>query len=154
MENRKNRSRYQNNQFIISHELLSLLQWLIENERDEIQDLITNAILNKNNLEKENIKNTEEDQHSIVIDFFALLEEITHETSQENEVNSIVQRNIIPAINHIDTVTYDNFDNLLVAKSAQKAQNDHETNPEKDPKNILYKELLKRWKPSKRITVD
>lgn len=154
MESRKTRSRYQNNQFVISHELLALLQWLIENERNEIQDLITNAILNKNNLENGVIEHTEEDQHSIVIDFFALLEEITHDTSQENEVNAIVQRNIIPAIKHIDTMTHDNFDNLLVAKSAQKAQTDHEINPEKDPNNILYKELLKRWKPSKRITID
>ena len=52
----------------------------------------------------------------------------------------------MPAIDKIDTKS---CDSEIVASSVAKAASQCESNPQKDFKSTLCKELLKRWKPAK-----
>lgn len=145
-----------NSQFVVSYELLQLFRWLFENEQESLKKLIEKALLNGLNdklitlSSNKNNHSNHELQQSIV-DFFALLETILYEITNENEVKKVVERNLIPAIDHIDSSVCDNKTvNSSVARAATLCQN----NPNENPKEILCKELLKRWKPNKKITLN
>lgn len=139
-------------QFIIPHEVLKALKWMMENDVETFQSLIDNYVLNNLNLGASNY--SEEEQHNIILDFFMLIEDRIAQTSQVNEANNAIQKNLMPFLNNIDTTSKDAFNNLILATSANKAQTDYANHPEKDPKGLLCKELLKRWKPSKKISIN
>lgn len=144
-----------NNQFIISYELLQFFKWLLENEQETLKKLMARAL--RNGLHEKlyahlaGQEDTEQDLQQNIVDFFALLEALLYDLVNENEVEKVVQRNLIPAINNIDSTA---CDTNTLAVSAAKATSLWENNPQKDPKDILCKELLKRWKPSKKISVN
>lgn len=142
------------NQFVVSYELLQLFRWLFEHEQETLKKVMARALKNGlqeqlySHLKSAEAESTEELQQSIV-DFFALLETLLYELINENEVKRIMQRNILPAIDHIDAAA---CDNSTVALSIAKATSLCENDPRKDPKEILFKELLKRWKPAKKLS--
>src|SRR5207253_161751 len=98
---------FNNNQFVISYELLELFKWMLENEQDTLRKLIIKALyngLNKkiNCYSPSKSENQDELQQSI-IDFFALLDTLLYDAISETEVKQIVERNLIPAIDNIDS---------------------------------------------------
>lgn len=137
-------------QFVLSYELLCLLRWLVEYDAEKIKKIIAKAmasgLMNEVNYIRQH-KNEEqtlqEMQHSIV-DFFSLLEVLLHETANEQAVQKAVQKNLMPAIDQIDTAA---CDDATVRLSVEKATAKIEHNPKENPKELLFKELLKRWKP-------
>lgn len=133
---------FDDGQFVISYELLSLLQWLIENEQETLKKMVLRATLHNNGPIQHG-----EDVQQTIIDFFALLDALVAETSQEQEVQKVLQRVMIPAIDHIDTSM---CDSNAVALSVAKAQLALENKTGENPKEVLCKELLKRWKPHKK----
>lgn len=142
-----------NNQFVVSYELLQLLQWLIDYEQEPLKKLITRSLhnglqnhLNNPMLNPKNQQSIEELQLNVV-DFFALLEVMMHEIVNEDEVTNILQRTMLPAIDHIDSSM---CDNNTMAVSIAKARTAVENKTGENPKDVLCKELLKRWKPSKK----
>ena len=142
-----------NNQFVVSYELLQLLQWLIDYEQESIKKLITRSLHNglQNQLNSplrdlRNPHNIEELQQNVV-DFFALFEAMMLEIVNEDEVTNVLQRTMLPAIDHIDSSM---CDNNTVAVSIAKARSAMENKTGENPKDVLCKELLKRWKPSKK----
>ncbi len=139
-------------QFVVSFELLCLLQWLFENEQETMKKLINKAFSNGlfEKLHRRERKCQEELQQS-VLDFFSLLETLLYELLSEDEVKKIVQRNLMPSIDKIDSILY-NDSNL--AASVAKATAAYENNPKQNPNDILCKELLKHWKPSKKIALN
>ena len=148
------------NQFVVSLELLQLLRWLLEFEQEPLKKLVQRAINNgfqdKNN--KRNLvfdfESSEELQQAI-LDFFIMLETLLYESMDENEVKKVCQKDLIPAINNIDSRIYGN--NILDA-SVAKAKAAFEHNPTAKAKDnvkaVFCKELLKRWKPSKKTIVN
>ncbi len=141
-----------NNQFVVSYELLQLFKWLFEHEQEAVKKLLEKALhhgLQEQFFSPTSEENSEALQQSI-IDFFALLETLMYELLNEDEIKRVLERNLIPAINHIDASVYDH--NALAA-SVAKATTAYEHNPHEDPKAIFCKELLKRWKPSKKTSM-
>lgn len=142
--------RLNNNQCAISYRLLKLLQWLAENEQEELKKLITKAVTQGLNTCSTVITATEDNlEHELqesIVDFFALMETLLSEIAHEDELKQAMQRQLIPALDHIDSSI---CDTATVASSVAKATSNFDDNSE-NIKQILFKELLKRWKPSKK----
>lgn len=163
------RSDFNDEHFVVSYELLKLLQWLLVHEQEALKKLVVKALGQGLRYELEDTHNESEcaptatDQlteihreHSEqeaenlqegMVDFFTLLEMILHETLTEDEATSLLQRTMIPSIYHIDTNA---CDSTSVALSVEKATAAVQNNTGENPKDVLCKELLKRWKPTKK----
>lgn len=137
-------------QLVLSYELLQLLEWLIENEAESLKKIIKRALnkgLNKK-LKHQEINNPDMIQGNI-IDFLELLEILFVESSHEVNVSDVIRKNLMPAIDHIDT---SNLSSATVESSAAIATTKKEKNPKENAEKLLFEELLKRWKPKKKLT--
>jgi hypothetical protein len=137
-------------QLVLSYELLQLLEWLIEHEAESLKKIIKRSIskgLNKK-LKSHNTPNASAIQGN-VIDFLELLEILLYESNHEVNVSDVIRKNLMPAIDHIDT---SNFNIATVESSAAIASTKKEKNPSENAEELLFKELLKRWKPKKKLT--
>lgn len=148
-------SDFNDEHFVVSYELLKLLQWLLIHEQDALKKLIVTSLGkglqyeladthdDTNQQENESIEELQEN----IVDFFTLLEMLLHETLTEQNANTHIQKTMIPAINHIDTTA---CDLNSVALSVEKATAAVRNKTGENPKEVLCKELLKRWKPAKK----
>jgi len=143
------------NQFVISYELLELLRWLFENEQEPLKKVLKKSIENglmedmyrKGSSDQDNV---EELQH-IITDFFALLENLLFESIKEQGIKKAVNKTLIPSLNNIDKTAYDHTTfNLSLEKATAACLN----NPEINPKDALCRELLKRWKPARKASLN
>ncbi len=146
-----NKNNFDDGQFIVSYELLVLLAWLCDNEQDALQALVDRALANGLQ-EKLNVGlNFGEAEAEIlqqtIIDFFAIMENMVVESGEQDQLKQILHRNMFPAIDHIDSTV---FDHKTVAQSVEKAVSVKEKYSSRPSKDVLMKELLKRWKPSKK----
>ncbi len=150
-----NQGPFDNNQFVVSYELLLLLRWLLDHEHESLKKLITKSLRNGlNNHLKEtapdlNDEATAAELQQNIIDFFVLIEALMLESVNEDMIKTTLQRTLIPAIDHIDSQLCD-MDS--VAMSIAKATSALHNNSGKNPKDVLCKELLKRWKPAKKLS--
>jgi hypothetical protein len=137
-------------QLVLSYELLQLLEWLIENEAESLKKIVKRALskgLSKK-LKSRELPNASAIQGN-VIDFLELLEILLFESNHEVNVSDVIRKNLMPAIDHIDI---SNFSSATVESSAAIASTKKERNPSEDAQELLFKELLKRWKPKKKLT--
>jgi hypothetical protein len=163
------RSDFNDEHFVVSYELLKLFQWLLVHEQEALKKLVVNALAQGLKYEladshdvsdcnktitdsatethREHTEEEAEDLQEGMVDFFTLLEMILHETMTEDEATAILQRTMIPSIYHIDTNA---CDSTSVALSVEKATAAVQNNTGENPKDVLCKELLKRWKPTKK----
>lgn len=149
----------ENSQLTLSYELLSLLRWLANHDEEKLKRIITRALSSglHEELKKEQRETLDQEsslesdvQHSI-IDFLGLLEVLLFEAINEQTVKKALQKNLMPAIDHIDTSV---CDDATVRFSVEKATTSADRNPQESPKDMLFKELLKRWKPSKKTILN
>lgn len=144
-------------QFVISYELLCLLRWLLEHDVDKLKKLVSKALVSglKNDIKQfeqmgdvsASPELVEEIQHSI-IEFFCILETLLLESIKEQAAQRAVEKNLMPTIDHIDSTV---CDDEVVRSSMEKATAKSELHPNQNAQSILYKELLKRWKPTKNM---
>ncbi len=138
-------------QLVISYELLQLMEWIVEHESDALKKLIIRALkrgFDDQLKQSQNYKElySAEDMQNNVIDFLALLEALLIEATNEKEVDSIIQKNLMPAIDHVDTA---NCDSSTLKSSIAIATSKMHRNSKENVQEIFLKELLKRWKPNK-----
>jgi hypothetical protein len=142
-----------NNQLTLSYELLVLLQWLIEYEPEKLKELITSAFDNGLEDDLKKVKNqssgydSSENVQNSIVDFFGLLEILLHEIYNERATKRVMEKKLMPAIDHIDTTE---CDTQTVQDSIEKATSKFEQEPNKNPQELLFKELLRSWKPNKK----
>lgn len=135
-----------NNQLELSYELLYLLQWLVEHESETFKKIILRAV--RNGLKtKPMTTNAEVAQHSI-IDFLDMLDSLLVEATQEEDVQRVLDRQRLPELNHIDASV---CDQATVQGSLDKTTTTIAQSPHKNPREVLLKELLRRWKPQKGV---
>lgn len=140
------------NQLTVSYELLYLMQWLFEHESDSLKKIIAQAL--EKGLYKDiklqdsasEMKDASELQNSIV-DFLALLEALLQETINEKNLKHLMEKQLMPALDHIDNHA---CDQATVDFSVEKTTSRLEQNPQGNAQEILFKELLKCWKPNKK----
>jgi len=138
-------------QFIVSHELLCLLQWLINHDIYRIKRMITRA-LNRGfkdklaNIDHAINAETLEDAQINILEFFAVLETILAECMQEQTVKQAIDKGLMPAIDQIDPSA---CNDLVVHYGLERANAkiSKGKNNEK-PQDILLEEILKSWKPA------
>ncbi len=132
------------NHFVVSQELLIVMQYLIEYYSDDLKDLIKKALSRK-------IHNNEpfdaQEAQETILDFLTLLELLAYENNQEFKVNQQLQKQLMPSIDHIDLRS---FDSSIVDASIEQTTQEIEQHPQKNPQEILFKEILKQWKPHKK----
>ena len=141
-----------NNQLIVSAELLYLLQWLVENEQESLKEIIKKAL--KKNLKKEisNLKNTKNieispDLHNSIIDFVGLMEILLAEAIDEEKEKKTFHNKLKNTAEYIDSTI---CDEEIVQYSLEETSSQMEQNPNQNPKDILFKEILKNWEPTKK----
>ena len=160
-----NNSNNSNNQFVISYELLQLFRWILEYEQESLKKIIQKVInskfkdtINTSSVNYLDYFDSNQELQQNVIDFFMALEMLLYEVINENEINNICHKDLIPAINSIDYRVYNNdILNASVAKAKAACSSKvgkSNVSTKKIAKDIFCKELLKRWKPSKKTTVN
>jgi len=135
-------------QFVLSQELVQLMEWIVEHEADSLKKVIAHALAKGSRIRKEKKEQfaySQEDLQNSVIDFFSLMELLMIEITNEHDVSHIIQKNILPAINHVDSSA---CDYTTIQSCATAATNKIERKPEQNVKELFLKELLKRWKPN------
>ena len=134
-------------QCAISHETLILLRWLIEYHSEDLKNIIHKALHTglKNALVETHAVMPEDSQESVV-DFFHLLEFLLMQTSDEHSLSQASTNNLQPTIDQIDSMICDTTTVQSSIECATTALKDH---PERSARELLFKELLKRWIPHK-----
>lgn len=136
-------------QFVLSYELLLLLRWIVDHDEEKLRKIITKACQAglTQQLEKANHlahqQSAQEVQESI-IDFFGMLESLLATAAQNQARVRAQQKNLIPAIDKVDV---QGCDDAMVQHSLEMATTKGEHDPDTDPRDVLFEELLRRWKP-------
>lgn len=143
----------ENNQFIISYELVALLRWLIEHDIDKLKKMVNKAYSAGLKDDVRRIQNkqeefTIEDIHFTILEFLSMMDTLISDTIQERVTQSALEKNLMPAIEHIDSAI---CDDATVRSSIEKAAASGDL---ENPRTVLYKELLKRWKPNKKMVIN
>ncbi len=140
------------NQCELSYELLYLLKWLFDHESVTLKKLIDRAVKQGFKQEIHNAdvileKIASEEIQNSIVDFLDLLDTLLHESLNEHSLKKAQQINLMPSVNKIDSNICDRD---TVQWSLEKATSHIEKHPEINPKELLFKEILRRWKPSKK----
>jgi hypothetical protein len=138
-------------QITLSYELLQLLAWLTQNEPDKLKKLVKYAY--KNGLKEEiaytrrskDVSLADTMQYTLV-DFLNLFELLLQEIAEENTLQKVVEKKLLPALDHIDSTA---CDMATVQTSLEKATSKIEAHPQINPEELLFQELLRSWKPKK-----
>ena len=93
----------------------------------------------------------EEEMQDAIVDFFSILEGLLIETVNEQAMLKAHEKNLVPALEHIDSTI---CDTATVRSSLEKATNKMSKNPDANAQQLLFEELLKRWKPNKKATMN
>jgi len=142
------------NQFTISHELLTLLQWLASQEENALKKIIQHALthglkqkLHQSTAATEN--NLADTIQYSIVEFFSLLEALLLESIDEQTVQNAIEHKLMPAIDRIDpNVCDDETIRISIEKATAKLGDGQGKG---DAQELLFKELLKQWRPSKKV---
>ena len=140
-------------QLTLSYELLYLIQWLVEKEPQQLKSIINNALDAglKETFKTRSFSEQSENEtmHYSIADFLGLLEVLLHESINEKTIKQVMEKKLMPAIDHIDNTE---CDKNIVQSSVKKASSDFEQNPKNNPQELLFQEILKRWNPTKKTS--
>ena len=137
-------------QIVLSYELLQLMDWLMKYEPEGLKKLISKAFKRglsrtfSRTIDSQNLSALSADT---VANFISLLEVLLVEAGSEQENKSSLNRDLLPELGHIDL---SNCHYSVIQSSAEVAFSKKEKNPNENTQELLYKELLKRWKPHKK----
>lgn len=144
-------------QFILSYELLYLLQWLIEHEAEALKKIIVRAVRqgfkDHPSTQGDSIELHVSDAHiqNSIAEFLGLLDLLLIEARNEQDIKKTLERNLIPALNQIDSTM---CATETVETSLARASSKIEDHPDENLKDALLKELIKRWKPDKKCLMN
>lgn len=146
----------QDGQFVISYQLIRLLQWMMEHDSDKFKKMIRRALLQglADEMRADHLLTEAEalnNAHEVVIAFFASLEQTLAEALDEQVVKQAMEHNLMPAIEHFDISA---LDDMTLKSSVEKATAKMDENPQSSPHDLLFQELLKRWKPDKKNLIN
>jgi len=146
-------------QFVISYELLCLLRWLVDHDYEKFKKMITRALHHGLKYDLDHIQHrtrslTEADAAEIqqsIVEFFSLLETALIDSLNDYAVQKALEKKLLPTIEHIDTTICD--DATVQASIEQACPKIEHTSADK-AQQVLFKELLKRWKPQKKHALN
>ena len=138
-----------NSQFALSYELLHLLRWLGHHDTDKLKKIVSKAVAHglHDDIQRGNSQinqNVLEEMHHGIIDFFELLDNILADTINEHVEKKAREKNLLPTLDHFDASL---LDHETVRSSIENTTRKLDTHPHINAKELLCKELLKKWKP-------
>lgn len=134
-------------QLTMSYELLYLLQWLIEHDNNRLKQVIKLALdqgLREEMQKIEKINEPLDEMYHTIIDFFELMEDLLTESIKEHVEKKAKEKKLMPTIDQIDSTV---CDNETMRFSIEQATTKLEDDPDVNPQEQLFKELLRSWKP-------
>lgn len=140
-------------QFVISYEMLSLLQSLLQHEKQALQTILKRAYTKGKELtsihETDVVKQAEFDENIRygMADFFDFLEQEIDALTQEQNHKKIVNSQLLKTLDHIDPAR---FEASMIHNSMQKTAQKMSSYEEQPSKEQFLKELLKQWKPKEK----
>ena len=147
------------NKFVLSHELLTLLIWVLDYEEKALIALIKKAVITglKNDssynpavFNEARHEELAEDAHNTVAYFFNIMESHMVEIMHEQSIKRASEKNLLPAIDQLNTSDFDDETvQLCIAKATNLPKDSKRT-----AKEALCKELLRNWNPQKNQVVN
>lgn len=144
-------SLFENSQLVVSYELLQFLRWVVTTEPESLQVLMRQSLDAKpghgthHSCAHDDMAPSHEELQRSVIDFFDLLEnklqEIIHAVDHDSRPGA---QALSPTVNSIDSSL---CDENTVALSIAHATSQLNMGTPQHAKEMLYKELLKNWRP-------
>jgi len=140
-------------QFIISYELICLLKWLIEHDDTKLKKIVSKALSSglKEKIKKGSASSSEEyvldDIQNTIVDFLGILETVLFDAINEQTMKNAIEKKLMPTVEKIDSAS---CDDATLRFSLEKATSKIENNPNENPNELLFQEILKRWKPNKK----
>jgi len=138
-------------QFVVSYELLHILQWLLTYEKEAFTKLVQRAYVQGSESLKENSELYEQMEESeylqnSVLDFFSFLEQEVSLVASAESIKNIMQKKLLKTLDHIDPKV---FDPAIIQKSMQVTA--EKVHPQQNDlaKDYFLKQLLKKWHPKK-----
>jgi hypothetical protein len=139
---------------LLTYELLFLLQWIMEHEADALKKIIVRSL--KSGFNDPDFRSNEVIEmhisdptvHESIIDFLGLIDSLLLEATTELDMQKNAELSLMPALKHIDS-TICNED--ILQSSLKKTNAQLHSNSKQNAQEILLKELLRRWKPDKKI---
>lgn len=139
-----NNERFESDQLVLTPELLAFMHRIMSEHEREFRNLAS-KILAKKPIDPTIIP--PQAAQEVIVGFFSMMDDILEETYQTNEIAAHTQRQLLPSLEHIDCT---NLDPQAVMTSVQRATDVAQNMPNVDAQEVLYQELLNRWKPSKK----
>jgi len=142
-------------QCTLSFELLKLMQWWITQEPGILKKMITNSLENglRDYLKAHNDMDAFKEQaalHHNIVDFFSCIETLLNQSLEEHKAHDALQRQLIPDAHNIDGIS---LRGPTIKESLAHATQQYLQKQDQSPRQLLFKEVLKRWKPSKKTSV-
>lgn len=142
---------FENSHLIVSYELLQLLRWIMTRDPEAMKMIVHHALQNGFLEHVTRTRSTQGHQQSneefqeTIIDFFEMLEVELQEAAMDahGEI-STNQKALVPAIQHVDSYL---CDEETLAFSVAQATSQLTSQSPQQAKEMLYKELLKNWRP-------
>jgi len=119
------------NQLLVSFELICLIKWILENEDEKIKKIIIRALNSglQEELNKKTILSKEailDDIQCVLFDFFDMMEALLMESVGEQAVKRVIEKNLMPAIDRIDSsVCDDETVRFSIEKTASKLEHNY-----------------------------
>lgn len=142
-------------QFVISYELIHLLHWIIKYEPELLRDLITKSFLQgiEDSLEQNKglyaqLTNAD-NMHNSIVDFLNFAENHISIMTETEAVKQVMHKSMMPVMNRCDSQIVDREvvkSSFLTAVEKGKISEDSDASQQQ-----FFKELLKQWKPSKKV---
>ncbi len=144
----ENQFPFDENQLVISFELLCLINWIVRHEPEAIKKLVEHIL--KNGLQDKLAKQRKTDlldeinlQDSI-IEFFGIFEQSLLEVTEARDIASHSPQALASTIERIDLSA---CDHEVIALSAARTTRALKRNVQQNARDIFCKELLKTWTP-------
>lgn len=134
-------------EIVLSFELLVLINWLMQNEKQHLSNLLKHALKNGLSEEFEKISNADnieinEQFYTTVIGFLMFLEDNLLENLSQVKIDKNEKDNIIPILKKIDLRDI-NIKPIFSTSKQEKNIN------QKKSTDVLFQQVLKSWKPGK-----
>lgn len=140
---------FEEEQFVISQELLLILHWLMKYQEAELSKIITQAYIQGlddklNNPDTYHQFANSDDLQNSVIYFLTFLEQHIAHINHAQQHQPIMNPLVIQTLDRIDPKRFD-YETIksTVLATADKISNKNQHNA----KNMFLKELLKQWNP-------
>lgn len=138
-----------NAQFALSYELLHLLRWLEQHDIERLKKIVSRAVAHGLHDEIQRTsahinQNVLEDMHHGIVDFFELMDTLLNDAINQHLEKKAREKNLLPTLDHFDTSL---FDHDAVRTSIENTTKQLDAHPHINAKELLCKELLKKWDP-------